>query len=357
VAATACGVAVIGAAVVLAGRAVPQGRLLLPIVLVPLGALAAAAGAALRGVTLAQAALYHDIRFGLAERLTTAAELADPPARGAHGPGRGSGGGPDVQVARWVFGQAVGVAQRAELPRRGLWRRTRATAGAVVLAASLCTVLAMIWPPGSARASADSFDDIRDRVRVLDPREKRQLVEALQRLAEQVERDPALRRRLLAAAAAAEKDQQLDRRLAELQDAVADADDAQAAAIARAILRAVGLPAGPDEGGGGQGGAGAAQLASNGKAVPPAPTIDPNTLDANRAEMPLPARTLVYNAAYAGVADANAPAAPPGAATATQFVSFDDAWSQARARAAEALRADTIPPEYRDIVRRFFELR
>jgi len=357
VAATACGVAVIGALAVLAGRAVPQGRLLLPVVLVPLGALVAAAGAALRGVTLAQAALYHDIRFGLAERLTTAAELAAAPACGVQGPGRGSDGGPDVQVARWVFGQAVAAAERAELPRRGLWRRTRATAGAIVLAASLCTVLALISPPGSARASADSFDDIRDRVRMLNPKEKRQLVEALQRLAEQVARDPALRLRLLAAAAAAAKDQQLDSRLAELQNAVADADDAQAAAIARAILRAVGLPAGPDEGGGGPGGASAAQLAGNGKAVPPAPTIDPNTLDANAPEKPLPARTLVYSPAYAAVADANAPAAPPGAAPVPQFVSFDDAWSQARARAAESLRANTIPPEYRDIVRRFFEIR
>jgi hypothetical protein len=35
---------------------------------------------------------------------------------------------------------------------------------------------------------------------------------------------------------------------------------------------------------------------------------------------------------------------------------LDDAWSQARARAAEAMRANTIPPEYRDIVRRFFEI-
>jgi hypothetical protein len=65
---------------------------------------------------------------------------------------------------------------------------------------------------------------------------------------------------------------------------------------------------------------------------------------------------LVYNPAYAALADANAPAAPQGATPATQFVHLDDAWSQARARAAEAMRANTIPPEYRDIVRRFFEI-
>ncbi len=358
VAATACGVAVVGAMVVLAGRAVPQGRLLLPIVLVPLGALAAAVGAALRGIPLGQAALYHDIRFGLAERLTTAAELAEALAGGIQGPGHASGGGTDGQVARWVFGQAVAVAAQAELPRRGLWRRTRATVGALVLAAALCTVLAVISPPGSARASAESFEDIRVRARMLNPQEKRQLVDALQRLAEQVERDPALRRRLLAAAAAAAKDQQLDRRLAELQNAVADAEDAQAAAIARAILRAVGLPAGLDEGGGdGQGGANTAQVAGNGHTVSPAPTIDANTIDANAANKPLPARTLVYNPAYAAIADANASPAPKVAPTVPQFVPFDDAWSNARARATEAMRANTIPPEYRDIVRRFFEIR
>jgi hypothetical protein len=356
VAATACGVAAIGALVVLAGRAVPQGRLLLPIVLVPLGALAAAAGVALRGVTPAQAALYHDIRFGLAERLTTAAELAETPVAGGQAPARRSGGGPDGQVARWVFSQAVAAAGQADLPRRGLWRRTRATAGALVLAAALCAVLALISPPGSAGASAGSFDDIRVRARMLTPGEKRQLVETLQRLADRVERDPALRLLLLAAAAAAAKDQQLDRRLIELQDAVGDADDAQAAAIAQSILRAVGLPAGPDGGGDGQGAAGAVKLAGNGHAVSPAPTIDANTIDANAAEKPLPARTFVYNPAYAALADANAPSAPQAGTPARQFVPLDDAWSQARARAAQAMRANTIPPEYRDIVRRFFEM-
>ncbi len=362
VVATVCGVAVIGAVVVLAGRAVPQGRLLLPIVLVPLGAAAAAAGVALRGITLRQAALYHDIRFGLAERLTTAAELAEAPADGVQvptgqrpGEALGPGDQPDGQVAQWVFGQAFAAATQAELPRRGLWRRTRATAGALVLASALCAVLALISPPGSARASADSFDDIRVRARMLSPGEKRQLVEALQRLAERVERDPALRRRLLAAAAAAAKNQQLDSRLVELQNAVAGADDAQAAAIARAILRAVGLPAGPD--GDGTNGANTAQLADNGNAVPPVPPFNPGTLDANQAEKPLPARTFIYNPAYAAVADANASSATKAGASPPQFVPLNDAWTQARARAAAAMRANTVPPQYRDIVRRFFELK
>ena len=344
VAAIACGAALTCAAAVLAGRILPQPRLLMPIVLVPLGALAAAAAVMLRGITLGQAALYHDVRFGLAERLSTAAELA-------------AGEGRDPQMARCVFGQAVSAAGQAGLARRGLWHRTGATAGALALSVALCTVLALISPPGSARAAAGAFDEIRQRVRQLNPEEKRQLVEALRKLADRVERDPALARLLLAAAEAAEKDQQVDSRLAELQDAVADADDAEAARIARAILEAVGLPSGLDPGDG-QGGSDAARIAA-GKAAKLPPTFDPNTLDANSAdsEKPLPARVLVYDPSQAAGGDGNAPApAATAPAAASPFVNFDDAWSLARARAAEAMRADTIPSEYRDLVRRFFEL-
>ncbi len=344
--AIACGAALACAAAVLAGRILPQPRLLMPIVLVPLGALAAASAVMLRGITLGQAALYHDVRFGLAERLSTAAELAAGERR-------------DPQMARCVFGQAVSAAGQAGLARRGLWHRTGATAGALALSVSLCTVLALISPPGSARAAAGAFDEISQRVRQLNPEEKRQLVEALRKLADRVERDPALRRRLLAAAEAAEKDRQTDSRLAELQDAVADADDAEAARIARAILEAVGLPSGLDPGGGdGQGGTNAAKVAAA-QAAKPAHTFDPNTLDANSAdsEKPLPARVLVYDPLQAAGGDGNAPApAATAPAAASPFVSFDDAWSLARARAAEAMRAGTIEPEYRDLVRRFFEI-
>ena len=337
VAAIGCGTAFACAAAVLAGRAVPQPRLLLPIMLVPLGALAAAATVLGRGITLGQAALYHDVRFGLAERLSTAAELA-------------AGDEHDPRIARCVFGQAVSAAEHADLARRGLWRRSRATLGALALSVGLCTVLALVLPAGSARASAGAFDEIRQRVRQLNPEEKRQLIEALRKLADRVERDEALRRRLLFAAEATEKDRQVDSALAELQNAVADADDAEAARIARAILKAVGLPAGPNEGGDGQGGSNAAKIAA-GQPAKPAPTFDANT-----ARKPLAARVFVYDPSQSPVGDGNAPPAVATAAAASPFVSFDDAWSKARARAAAAMRADTIEPEYRDLVRRFFEI-
>ncbi len=344
VAVIVCGAALACAAAILAGRMVPRPRLLMPIMLVPLGALVAGGTVLWRGITLGQAALYHDIRFGLAERLSTAAELV-------------SGKEADRPIATCVFGQAVAAAAEVDLARRGLWRRSRATIGALTLSVALCTVFGIVSPPGSAGASAGAFDEIRERVRQLNTKEKRELVEALRKLADRVQRDPALRRRLLAAAQAAEKNQQVDSSLAELQDAVADADDAEAARIARTILKAVGLAAesGPGDGDG-QGGPSAGKLASGHTAKGP-PTFDANTLDANSSasEKPLPARTLVYNPSYSAGGDANAPTPSPSAG-ASPFVSFDDAWSLARARAAEAMRAGAIDPEYRDLVRRFFEI-
>jgi len=340
VSAIVCGAALACVAVVLAGRAVPHPRLLMPLILVPLGALLAGGTVLFRGISLGQAALYHDVRFDLAERLSTAAELA-------------SGQDADRPIARCVFAQAVTAAADADLPRRGLWRRSRATVGALALSVSLCTVLAIVSPPGSAGASAGAFDEIRQRVRQLNTKEKRELIEALRKLADRVERDPALRRRLLAAAKAAEKDQQLDSSLAELQDAVADADDAEAARIARVILKAVGLAT---ESGDGMGGSGEGKIASGQGGKSP-PAFDANSLDANSAdsEKPLPARTLVYNPSYSPKSDANSPAPSPSA-VASSFVSFDDAWSLARVRAAEAMRAGAVAPEYRDLVRRFFEI-
>lgn len=340
VAAIICAAALVCAAAVLAGRAVPQPRLLMPMILMPLGALLAAGTVLWRGVSLGQAALYHDVRFGLAERLSTAAELA-------------SGQEADRPIARCVYAQAVTAASDADLPRRGLWRRSRATMGALTLSVALCTVLAIVSPPGSAGASAGAFNEIRQRVRQLNTKEKRELIEALRQLADRVQHDPALRRRLLAAAQAAEKDQQLDSRLAELQDAVADADDAEAARIARVILKAVGLAA---ESGDGQGGPGDAKIASGQGGKSP-PAFDANSLDANSAdsEKPLPARTLVYSPSYASKGDANSPTPTPPAGT-SPFISFDDAWSLARVRAAEAMRTGTVAPEYRDVVRLFFEI-
>ena len=332
-----CSVA--GALTILAGRILPDPILLLPAVLVPLAGVLGAVSAMLRRPTLAQAALYHDVRFGLAERLSTASQLAVT--------------SDDPQVAACVFDQALDAARRAKIARRGLWRRTRATAGALVLGMALCAVLALVSPAGSARASAASLGEVRQHLRVLTDQEKKQLVLALRQLADRVAADPELRRRLLAAAEAAEKDQAVDRRLAELQDAVASADDAEAARIAAAILRAVGLKA-PDDGNGG-GGAATPRVTNGTQNDSAVGDINIAELDANTSEKPLAARTLIYNPDYAAVTDANAPEAGTPARP-RPFVTYADAWSAARSRAAEALRTGTVPARHRDLVRRFFEI-
>ena len=342
-----CVAAVIGAAAVLLGRAVPQPRILLPLVLAPAGALAGAGSVLLRGCSLAEGALYHDIRFGLAERLSTAAELAS-----RSGGEQASPSPHDEQISDRVFAQAVAAAEKAEISRRALWRRTRATAGALVLTAALCGMFALIWPPGSAQTAANSLDEVRHRVRVLNPREKRQLVDTLRKLAAAVRNNPDLARKLLAAAEAADKDQKTDAHLRELQDALATADDAEAARIAREILRAVGLPGG-DGAGGGPGKTGTVASNHNGSEPPLLP--DANSIDIDPKDKPLQARTLVYDPQYAAT-DANSPAASPSHVGPSPFVSFNDAWSRARARAAEAVRSGAVAPKYRKLVRRFYEL-
>jgi len=289
----------------------------------------------LRGISPAQAALYHDLRFGLAERLSTAAQL--------------SAACDDPQIADCVFAQAVAAAREADIARRGLWRRTRATAGALVLGVALCAVLALVSPPGSARVSADALDEVRDRYHVLTPQEKQQLVAALRRLAERVEADPELRRMLLAAAQAAQKDDRAEQTMAELQEAVASAEDAEAARIAREILQAVGLRP-PD----GEGGPGKSAVASKGGGTSD-PIAELAAADANSSDKPLAARTLVYSPLPPAAGDANSPSAP-AAVAARPFVTYADAWTRARARAAEAVRTESVPAQYRDLVRRFFEL-
>ena len=67
------------------------------------------------------------------------------------------------------------------------------------------------------------------------------------------------------------------------------------------------------------------------------------------------ARALVYDPAYENVPGANGPSLPsPGGRR--PFVALADAWARAKAQAAAALSRGEVPPEYRPLVRRFFEL-
>ena len=327
----------LGVVWVLAGWHAAVPKWLLPLVLMPSGALAAAVAAVLRGVTPLQAAILHDVRSGLHERLSTAAELA-----AAQG---------DDALACCVYEQALSAARHAQAQRQVPWRRTRATAGAVALSAALCGALAFVptWDVLDVRAS---FERIGSRAEHLTPLRRDQVVRTLRRLAEQVRSNPRLLAALKAAAAAPGKE--LPARLRELEGALAGADDAEAAAIAKALLTAMGLGAEPDGPGGAGPGDGGRRLAARDANRPPPP--DANAIVGRGGEKPLLARAYVWNPDYANVADANAPAPTPAAVSPAAFVPADEAWAAARGRASDALAAGRVPPEYRDLVRRFFEL-
>jgi hypothetical protein len=330
-----------GAACVAAGAATAIPKVLLPLALMPVGALAAAAVAAVGGVSRLQAAVYLDVRLGLQERLSTAAELADSPQ--ADGP-----------AARCVFAQAVAAARHARPERQSVWRRTRATAGALGLAAAMCAAVALLPTLGTVDVEG-AMERVEAAAADLSPKQREDLTQTLRRLAEEVKNNPKLAAALRAAVLAAEKNlpEQLQEELRRAQDALSAERDAEAARTTLALLRALGLPAG---GGGDQAAAGGKGTGAEQPAAPATRAVDANDITARGGATPPVARVFVYDKSYekfAGSATKPAGAIPAGAG---QFVPLRDAWSSARDRAASALTAGSVPAEYRPIVRRFFEL-
>ena len=113
----------------------------------------------------------------------------------------------------------------------------------------------------------------------------------------------------------------------------------------------MGLPIDPGDGGGTGEPRRVAELDGNRPEVP-----DSNGVLAQTNEIPLAARTHVWDPEYRGVGDANAssPAVPSGRGG--RFVPLANAWTAAQDGARDALSAGRVPGEYRALVRRFFEL-
>ncbi len=310
--------------------------LLLPLLLMPGGAVAGLIFAARSTIALPETALYHDVRLGLAERLSTAVELAASDAA-------------DEPFSRCVYADALAAARASRPERQPVWRRTRATGGAVGLSVALCAALAFLPSPGATDVPR-SFERIRSRAANLTEPGRRNLAKVLRRLAEEVRQNAKLREALRAAAAA--KADELPEKLQELEAVVAGADAAEAARIAREILRAIG--AGDGEGGPSGGDANAPGAAGSdpiGEAPP-----DPNTFRGPDGSKSLLARAYVYHPAYGSVRDANGLPASRPSGNGGGFVPRRDAWSEARQRAARALARGRVPAEYRRLVRRFFEV-
>lgn len=340
VSAGVCGAAALGgAACVVTGWHVGVPKLLLPLLCVPGGALAGAVAVAARGVTAMQAAIFHDVRLGLDERLGTAVELA-------------GGRAGDEAFARCVYAQALAALRQARPQRQAVWRRTRATAGALALSAALWSALAFVPTLGVVDVD-ESFARVRAGVDSMTPAQREDLAGTLRRLAEQAADNPRLMAALRAAALAAEHElpQEVREQLEQARRALADASDAEAARLARELLAAMGL----DATAGGAGAGATTQLARRDANQPGGP--DANSATGGARDGPLARRVYVYDPAYDRLADANAPpTTSPAPARAGSLRPLSDAWAAARDRARGALSAGQVPADYRRLVRRFFEL-
>jgi hypothetical protein len=297
-------------------------RALLPVIILPAGAVAGAAAALSRGVSLRAAAAYLDMRAGLFERLSTAAELAESEHR-------------DAPAARFLYGQALDAVGKSGLPGRLLWRRTRATPGVLGLVVILCAAMALLpafeesgvvprrEPVAVSRPAAMKLVRLPANIDAAGlaslaqmPAERRAvLADALRRAAE-AETDPERAKAMREAAAAVEAGDAAS--LEKTLEALASAG----ALVPSAVADALGGPGtvGPPEN--------------------------------------LRRRVAVYNPAYAAaLAGAKGPGQAEQAVTPAGqgSVPRDDAWAEARRRAQEALAVPRrIPAEYRQLVRDFF---
>jgi hypothetical protein len=274
--------------------------------------LGGAAVALLKGVSLRYTARYVDNHAFLDERLTTAVELADA--------------GDRTPAAQCVYAQAGDAVRSPEVAAVRFWVRGRVTGAGAILAVLLCGSL-MLLP--QAR-SAD--ERILDALAQMSPEAVRALAGEFARAAEAADSEAPLLAR--AAKATEQKDvRSLAAILADLKRrGVKLVRVVRADVLARATA-------------GGTEGDGAARTR------PAAPVFRRPSVGAGGA---VHVWDPLYDKFNPGIRSTTEPADvddPPSA------VSYGNAWSSARLRAAGALRRGEIRSEYRQMVREFFSER
>lgn len=285
----------------------------------PLGAVAAWVA----GPTSREAAILLDAKCQLRERLSTAGELLQREEQG-----------PFVDA---LFAQVVDLARQKELARVPMWRRTRATAGALGLAVLLCLAMNLLplpRPPTDQQLAQSLVKNVES----LTPQQRADLIKALADAAAK-SADPKVQENLQAARAAVEQ-----------ADAAALQKAMELLVAGKVEIKTI-VP--PSLGGTGmEAGIGADQHANAGGVTPtPAPTPTPSVTPTEIPSGPIMVRVLVphYNVTTAATGSATvAPSSP------SDMVPWNTAWDAARARAEADLSRGSIPPEYRQLVRDYF---
>lgn len=307
------GVGVGGAALLAAMPSAPAG-ILTPACVAGF-ALAGAVGGGKRRAA-AEAARYIDRREGLRDRLATAAELLARP-----GPG-------DDPVQAIVLEQSLDALRDGRAVQAGMWRRGRATVLSLVLAAGLWALLAgsaAIARPGPVGPAAADDDAL-----VLTAWEQQQLADAIVRAARQAQ-NPAAASAINQAAQNVR--QGLPLSLSEL---------ARQAGLSEKQLLDL-LPASAAERIAAVGQLQDAHQAS-GAAGATAPSSAP-------VEPAGPRWVRVFEPGRAGGAARGDPAGEG-----PNLPELADAWQQARRRAGENLQSGQTPAEYRELIRRYFDV-
>jgi len=296
----------------------------LPGVLLPLGAVVGAATVWIRGVCPREAAMYLDRRGRLRERLATAAELDASPAGNS-------------AVARTVYAQALTAYRSRRADRLAMWRRTRATPAGLGLIVLLCVVLAFV-PSIERRELHGEGRRLAAAIASAAPADRQAAADSLRKAARQAGGKPELAGRLVRAARAVEiRD---EGRLGDILDELRREGFEIASVVPGKLLTAArAAKAGGASTSGaapGPGGAGRSQAGSGGLV---------------RVYSPGQGRRPA-----AGAANEDSGGEPDVGAV-RETIPYAEAWSAARERAAARIAGGKIPPQYRRLVRDFFQAR
>ncbi len=313
----------------------PIAPLLSPSPIVPaacmlIGAIAGAVPVLLRGVSPLAAGVFLDVRAGLCERLSTAAE-ADLAGRDE---------AEAVVQALWADASAALAAE--PMRRISLWRRSRATLGALLLAGALCAATAAL--PDRKAARSPELDEVAGKHTELTPEQLAALVREFERASAQKSGGGPLPQALRDAADALRsgEDERIAIALERLQEALAAGNVGLSRLVVGRIQLAVR----------GSAAATGAAAATDGVAASRAVATPPDGESAPGGPV------LVYDPLYAEAlrmrpaltADRERPRAAPSGAS----VAIDSAWLQAARRAEQTLVRRDLPGLYRRIARRYF---
>ncbi|MBI5723353.1 MAG: hypothetical protein HZA50_05300 [Planctomycetes bacterium] len=287
------------------------------------GALAGAVVELVGGTKPLASAIEVDLRAGLKEKFATAAELAL------------AGGQPDA-IQACVFDQAADAAQKAGLEQMGLWHRTRATIAAIVLSCCLAAALGLMPVIGLVDAGDQSGRTARALLNLPDG-DVNKAINALTDRARQTDGQASQAFQAAAKVLNARDERQLADMIAKLEKMGYKLAAVMPPDIRQQLANQTG------------GGGGSGQTVKPTATIPATgQTIKPPPLAAADSFVPVPADSIRTDTADPAAQTGSPRRVPP-------FVNFPDAWSDARRRAANLLSAGKIPPEYRQLVRDFFD--